>query len=193
MRPPPWSSVLVALAVTALLQGGEATSRWFDLRPAVAPAPVFQDQTPLQPAGIAGTWREHTEAATPRQLTLTADAARSGTYFLTFSGIDTNFTGRFYQAGDFLLLEMTAVPSAEPAFILLPTTFWWGVSLERSLLTLRPLSLDLADALADGRVKLAHRELHSVRLVTAELAAVRAVLSAPLPAGNGDNLVLHRE
>jgi hypothetical protein len=61
------------------------------------------------------------------------------------------------------------------------------------MLTLRPLSLDLADALAEGRVKLEHRELRTVWLVTAEPAAVRAVLSSRLPAGNGNNVVLYRQ
>jgi hypothetical protein len=192
MRPPFWSSVLVSFAVTTLLQGGDSASRWFDLRPAVAPAPVFQDQSPLKPAGMAGTWREHGDD-TARQLILTADADEPATFHFTFSGVATAFTGRFYQAGNFLLLEMTAIPAAAHAPFMLGTTFWWGVSLERSMLTLRPLSLDLADALAEGRVKLDHRELRTAWLVTADPAAVRAVLSSPLPAGNGNSLVLYRQ
>ena len=192
MRPPLWSSVLVPLAVTALLQGADPSSRWFDLRPAVAAAPVFQDQAPLQPAGMAGTWREHGDD-TARQLILAADPNDPATYHFTFSGVDTAFTGRFYQAGDFLLLEMTAIPTAAHAPFMLGTTFWWGVSLERSMLTLRPLSLDLADALAEGRVKLDHRELRTAWLVTAEPAAVRAVLSSRLPPGDGNSLVLCRQ
>lgn len=193
MRLPLWSSVLVPLAITALLHGADSSSRWFDLRPAVAAAPVFQDQVALKPAGILGSWREHGDSNPTRQLTLTADANEPATYHLAFSGVETAFTGRFYQAGDILLLEMTAIPSSADAPFVLGTTFWWGVTLESSKLTLRPLSLDLADALAEGRVKLEHRELPSAWLVTAEPAAVRAVLSARLPAGNGNSLVLYRQ
>lgn len=193
MRLPSWFLVMVPLAAPILLQAETPSSRWFDLRPAVAPAPVFQDQAPLQPAGLAGAWREHGDTSTPRQLTVSKDTDDPATYHFTFSGIETAFTGRFYQAGDFLLLEMTAIPTTAQAPFMLGSTFWWGVSHERSMLTLRPLSLDLADALAEGRVKLAHLELRTAWVVTAESAAVRAVLSTRLPAGQGDNLVLYRQ
>lgn len=192
MRLQPWSLALTALAASVAAAAEKSPVRLFDLRPAVALAPVFDAATSVKPAGIEGVWAEPGNDPDVRQLKITADPAAPGSYRCAFSGLPLVFSGRFYQAGKSLLLELTAIPGDADEPFLLGTTYWWGVSLERSMLTLRPLSLDFGDALAEGRVQLAHVEAQRRWVVTAPPAAVRAVLSAPLPAGPGDNFVLTR-